>query len=638
MRLSMPNAPSRRRHPRWLDWGTLALVAAAFFAVSGSSQAADPPPPANPRGEIANALQADQPSARRLAAVLLLGVLAEKRAEAGPFANLEPNLFTDQVVKMAKDDPDAAVRIAALNTMGRLQPRLNAVVPVLSAVLNIKEKGRTAEREAAVLTMGALATQAIPYEIVAGAATLVSADDNKVVVKIGEIERSFKVDPDTWITFHYEKESRARTDDISLTELGKMKDTPIWLSAKGENEPLTAVRIQAISTLSPDKLSPDNSLERPEKLAGTGAQLIPLLAQALSDRDPLIRRSAAAGTLQFATAARELASVVRQGSLKERQNVRRALAPLLKAFREHSPALAAVMTLPDNPPEGAKSARLLACQTLEELAGLRESLPKPSDEELPRDPGLQEQEENDALSASAQNDKSAVGPLGDLTEILRALEEVLTNRNDPEVDARIAVVQALELVGVDALPATPALVKALSDPNPFLRWTAARTLGTVEAARRRAKLPTVKGAEGAVDGLIALIYNPDSNARVNLDTDAQIAAIVALAAFDKDAEKAVEVLGTVAAEDAFNARFAALSTLKALWNQGVKKRAPSALLARALAQTYPEHPQVQIAAAELLGLYGPAAADAVPALRAALKDPEIGVRRAASEALLKITR
>jgi HEAT repeat protein len=629
----MPNTLSICRRPRWLNWVTLAFVSAAFFATSGSTRAADPPPPANPHGEIANALQADQPSARRLAAVLLLGMIAEKPAEAGAYANVNPNSFVDQVVKLAKDDPDSAVRVGALNTLGRLQPRLNAVVPVLSTVLNNKEKGRAAEREAAVLTMGALASQAFPYEIVPGTSTLVSAADNKVVVKIGENDRTFIVDPDTWITFHYEKDSRARTDEISLNDLGKMKDTPIWLSAKGEKEPLTAVRIQAFSTL-----SPDNSLDRSEKLAGAGTEMIPLLAQALRDRDPLIRRSAAAGTLQFATAARELASVVRQGSLKERQDVRRALTPLLKAFREHSPSLAAVMTMPDSPPEGAKSARLLACQTLEELAGLRESLPKASDEALFKDTGLQEQEENGALRASAQNDKSAVGPLGDLTALLRALEEVLTNRNDPEVDARIAVVQALELIGTDALPATPALVKALSDPNPFLRWTAARTLGTVEAARRRAKLPPVKGAEGAVDGLIALIYSPDSNVRVNLDTDAQIAAIVALAAFDKDAEKAVDALGTVAAEDAFNARFAALSTLKALWNQGVKKRAPTALLARALAQTFPEHPQVQIAAAELLGLYGPAAADAVPALRAALKDPEIGVRRAASEALLKITR
>ncbi len=62
------------------------------------------------------------------------------------------------------------------------------------------------------------------------------------------------------------------------------------------------------------------------------------------------------------------------------------------------------------------------------------------------------------------------------------------------------------------------------------------------------------------------------------------------------------------------------------------------MLTRALAEQFPGHPEVQKAAAELLGLYGPAAASAVPALRGALGDPDIGVRRAAGEALLKITR
>ena len=139
-------------------------------------------------------------------------------------------------------------------------------------------------------------------------------------------------------------------------------------------------------------------------------------------------------------------------------------------------------------------------------------------------------------------------------------------------------------------------------------------------------------------GHLSLRFANSRGPGANLTFRHALAAIVALAAYEDVAEKAVDALGTVAAEDDFNARYTALSTLKALWSHGVKKRPASAVLTGALAEQHPGHPEVQISAAELLGLYGPAAVNAVPALRGALNDPDIGVRRAASEALLKITR
>jgi HEAT repeat protein len=336
---------------------------------------------------------------------------------------------------------------------------------------------------------------------------------------------------------------------------------------------------------------------------------------------------------------------------KDRKDLKRLLMPYLQAMRDVTPALVDMASAGGSAPED-KVLRRLACQTIEELATLRELLPHPGDRELlprpadtppPKEAGFQEQEET-ALRlapAPAPEDKSNPEPFTDLAPVLRALEKAVSNSNDPDMEARLAAVQSLGMLGVDALPATPALVGALRDPNLFIRWAAARALGEIEAARRQAKVAPFKGSDAAVAGLIGLVYHPDPRVHVNLDPDAQIAAIVALSAYDlrsstKNAEKVVYALGEVAASDDYSARLAALATLRSLWVQGVKTRASTRSLIRALFTQYPGFPQVQIAAADLLGLYGRAADDAAPALRDALRDPDPAVRRAAGEALLKV--
>src|SRR5207249_10849367 len=140
--------------------------------------------------------------------------------------------------------------------------------------------------------------------------------------------------------------------------------------------------------------------------------------------------------------------------------------------------------------------------------------------------------------------------------------------------------------------------------------------------------------------LIDLIYQPRAQVRENLDLDAQIAAINALQSYEQDAGAAIDAVGEVTAAGDYTARLAALNTLKALWTKGLKKRPRSQLVTRALTDRYADipAPQVQIAAAELLGLYGPAAADAAPALREVVRDPDPTLRRAAGEALLNVTR
>ena len=43
-------------------------------------------------------------------------------------------------------------------------------------------------------------------------------------------------------------------------------------------------------------------------------------------------------------------------------------------------------------------------------------------------------------------------------------------------------IDALEMLGDQALPAVPALTRALADPDLFVRWAAARTLGKMVPA------------------------------------------------------------------------------------------------------------------------------------------------------------
>src|SRR5229473_1044596 len=137
----MPCNLSFRRRIPWLGWaGLIPAALTAFLVATGQPRAADPPVPNNPRAEIANALKPDQPAARRQAAVSLLGDLAiTPGLDRGVFAAVEPNEFTDQVVKMATSDPNADVRLTALITIGRLHPYLTEVVPALSAVLHNKD-------------------------------------------------------------------------------------------------------------------------------------------------------------------------------------------------------------------------------------------------------------------------------------------------------------------------------------------------------------------------------------------------------------------------------------------------------------------------------------------------------------------
>jgi HEAT repeat protein len=210
----------------------------------------------------------------------------------------------------------------------------------------------------------------------------------------------------------------------------------------------------------------------------------------------------------------------------------------------------------------------------------------------------------------------------DLAPVVHALEKGMLDR---DAEARVAAIQVLEMLRENAVPATPSLVKALRDEDLFVRWSAARALGKIEASRRRAKVPRAAASKGVVDGLIRLLSDTD--------LDVQLAAAVALEAYGGDAGKATGALATASATGDPSFRLAAIHALGEI-GEPAHTRSAAAQLAKAVG--FQEDPRVRAEAARLLGRFGPAAQDSIGALRVALKDPEPSVSRAASEALLNI--
>jgi HEAT repeat protein len=211
---------------------------------------------------------------------------------------------------------------------------------------------------------------------------------------------------------------------------------------------------------------------------------------------------------------------------------------------------------------------------------------------------------------------------GDVAPIVKALEKGVS---DPDVDGRIAAIQVLEMFRENAVPATPTLVKALHDPDLFVRWSAARALGKIETSRRHGKIAPAVGAKGAVDGLTRLLCDAD--------LDVQITAAVALEPYGADAGKATGPLSNAAATGDPSFRLAAIHALGEI-GEPAHSKSVAAKLAKAV--NFPADPRVRAEAARMLGRFGSAAQDSIGVLRAALKDPDPSVRLAAGDALLSI--
>jgi HEAT repeat protein len=273
-----------------------------------------------------------------------------------------------------------------------------------------------------------------------------------------------------------------------------------------------------------------------EELLDLARAVVVVAGQGSRDPDLEVRRSCMEAIREVAVESAPLACLPAVGG------VRVDLLPLAQAFGQQSTRLA--QALGDTDAE----VRLLACQAWGAIALLHQNL-----REAP------EPLQSAFLLGSILQDH--------LPALVRALA-------DCDSRVRLRVIDALEDMGPAAVPAAPALVAALEDGNPFVRWAAARTLGRVGP----------EAADIAVPALVRLLSSTHGELR--------------------------------------------LAAARSLTSYGPAAR--PALLALQQALASPE-PELRLQAAEALGRM--ASPDAVPVLCAALEDPDERVRQSAAAAL-----
>lgn len=357
------------------------------------------------------------------------------------------------------------------------------------------------------------------------------------------------------------------------------------------------------------------------ELIRTAALVVPAAAESLNDADPKVRRLSVAALQDAAVALAELIpeplkelklDIGRQQLDQERADVE----SLAKILGEQAPKLVRALTDPD------PAIRLATRKALEEFGNAvrRQERYVNSLSELPADKEPTEKrpsQNGDGANGSGQregNQPAATAPVlkplvGTLDETLRPL---LRGLNDPDPAVRLATVDVLEMFGDAAKPAVPALIRAMSDRDLFVRWAAGRTLG---------KLAPFAAAE-VVPALAKLLRDPD--------LDLRLAAAAALERFGPDAKAAIPALGRSVTEGDAEIRRAAMLALAAIGPEA-KTAVPS--LAAALAN---DNPRVRRTAAEVLSRLGQSARAAEGALRQAMNDSDPDVRKAASDAMLSI--
>ncbi len=193
-----------------------------------------------------------------------------------------------------------------------------------------------------------------------------------------------------------------------------------------------------------------------------------------------------------------------------------------------------------------------------------------------------------------------------------ALPGLAAGLKDRDVRIRLASLDVLEEMGPDAAPVASAVLEATHDPNLFVRWAAARTIG---------KLGPVEVKRGVSE-----------LARLISDEDLDVRAIAAhgLERYGPAARAAVPALTRAVNVGDSEIRVGVMRAL-----DGIGPDAKSAIPAISRALSHSDY-RVRRTAAEVLGHFGPLAKSAEPALRRALSDNEPDVRQAASDALLSI--
>jgi HEAT repeat protein len=195
---------------------------------------------------------------------------------------------------------------------------------------------------------------------------------------------------------------------------------------------------------------------------------------------------------------------------------------------------------------------------------------------------------------------------------------LIANLKDADYRVRLASVDALETLGERAAPAIPTLVAALSDTNKFVRWSAARTLGSLNPRQ----------ADEVVPGLTRLLSDRE-------DRSVRLAAAKALELYGEHAKEAVPLLARVINRGDKEYIIAILRAIQGIGTDAAKALPNVAWILSDRTQP----PSVRIEAAQTLGRFGPLAKGQLPVLLDIMnKETDEDVRNAASTAVLAVDR
>ncbi len=408
----------------------------------------------------------------------------------------------------------------------------------------------------------------------------------------------------------------------------------------------------------------NQNFSRQQKLA-VCLRVVPVAGAGVKDSSPAVRQASSEALRQVAATFVELvprplsggatadnpypprerpwSAAERKKVLEARDDVVRlkaSIQPLAAAFAKQSAALTMAVRDPD------AEVRLTARRALADLARTRrllrefaESVPedpilpgearapaRPTGLPRPRKSALRPVEHRGPASDGSpafvarvappvlepDKDQAPTDPLEKLLEE-SAGATIRSGLVDPNVAGRRSALEVLELMGDLGAPYVPKLVKALADPDLFVRWIAARTLGRL--APRQPGL--------AVPGLTALLADDD--------LDLRIVVARSLGNYGPAARTAVPALTCAVGRGDAEIRIAALKALESIGTDSVTAL-PT--IGEALSNI---DPRVRAEAARVLGRFGKSATAQLPALRRHTTDPDADVRKAASEAILQIT-
>jgi HEAT repeat protein len=332
---------------------------------------------------------------------------------------------------------------------------------------------------------------------------------------------------------------------------------------------------------------PERDGEAGESMVALGAcpAVVPEAVKGLKDKDDRVRRhclgAVRAGGVALKWAAGCLAERRADAPAGDESSVR---AGQRRSLESAAAALAAAVPgVHELVKEDDAGQCVRACQALEAVAAGRSGLlnfPAPGKDPL----------------------------LAGLKETLPSLEKRVRHK---DIEVRLAALYVLEELGPEAAPAAAVTAGALKDDDPFVRWAAARVLGRAAPAEAKTAVPALAS-------------------RVKDDNgDVRITVLAALERYGPEAAPAVKEVSQALKSGDEQTRLWAVRVLVAVGPKGRKETVGPLTEALSAKET-----TIRRAAARGLARLGAPDEATAPALRAALKDADAEVRRAAAEALL----